>query len=219
MGRALFAIVFGTSCLSITSCQEPLENLSTFAVAAAPARFVTVEWTELTTDARGNGVEAESADGRALAYYYDAATDTLWFRLSIFGEIDPARPAVSISIDVDADQATGIPWYGTNSGFMFDKMLSVGPLEAAGALVRGYNGITNADGVTRRDWINERQGVLTFYVDAPGRAYIVGVARADISPNLATFHVIGSVGANALWNDDIGESGYATIDLEPPPAS
>ena len=48
----------------------------------------------------------------------------------------------------------------------------------------------------------------------PARAYIVGCARTDISPDLRRFNVIGSVGTNAQWNDDIGERGYATIDLD-----
>lgn len=174
-----------------------------------------IDWIELARDAAGDGERAGSADGRALAYHYDAETGTLWFRLEIYGEVDTQRPAVSIAIDVDADQSTGIPWYGANSGFTFDKMLSVGPLETEGDLVRGYNGITNADGVSRREWINERQGVLTFFVDTASRAYILGVARTDIAPDLRQFHVIGSVESNARWNDDIGEEGYATVELGP----
>jgi hypothetical protein len=39
------------------------------------------------------------------------------------------------------------------------------------------------------------------------------VARGDIAADLGRINVIGSVGANAKWNDDIGETGYATIDL------
>lgn len=213
LARGKLALVAGILCLSLASCRGP-QHLSTFAVTAAPDSISGLDWTDLATDARGDGDRADSADGRALAYYYDAIRDVLWFRLELYGTVDNERPAVSISIDVDGDQTTGISWYGANTGFTFDKMLSVGPLEPDGDLVRGYNGITNANGVSRREWINERQGVLTFFVDEPSRAYVVGCSRTDISPDLRRFNVIGSVGANARWNDDIGEQGYAAIDLD-----
>ena len=122
-------------------------------------------------------------------------------------------PAVSVSIDTDADQRTGIAWYGANSAFMFEKMLSVGPISREGELYTGYNGITNQEGVATGDWINEKQGVLAFHVDRASKAYFIGVKRSDIAPGLQRMHVIGSVGEKALWNDDIGEAGYATIDL------
>lgn len=55
----------------------------------------------------------------------------------------------------------------------------------------------------------------------PGRAAgcadqkenFLGAKRADIAPGLRKFHLIGSIGANALWNDDISDEGFATIEL------
>jgi hypothetical protein len=67
--------------------------------------------------------------------------------------------------------------------------------------------------VKTRNWINEKSGVITFYIDAVTDSYILGVKRTDIAPNFRRFNLIGSVGENAVWNDDIGEEGFATIEL------
>ena len=80
-------------------------------------------------------------------------------------------------------------------------------------MYNGYNGVTNQEGVSAGDWINEKQGVLAFHIDRASKSYFIGVRRLDIAPGLKSMHVIGSVGKNALWNDDIGEEGFATIDL------
>ena len=198
--------------LVLAACQGP-QNLSMFSIGPPPEHVRDFQWVHLAADEAGDGQRSDSADGKSFAFYHDAQTDTLWFRFQLHNPIDPERPAVSVSIDTDADQTTGIPWYGTNSEFTFEKMLSVGPLERVGDRVRGYNGVTNSDGVSRQQWINERRGVLAFYIDSSGNAYILGVSREDISPDLRRFNVIGSVGANARWNDDIGEAAFATVDL------
>ncbi|NKB90574.1 MAG: serine hydrolase [Acidobacteria bacterium] len=200
------------ACCLVAAC-APAGNLSTFDVEDAPAHGSNFEWSEIARDERGDGQREGSADGRTLAYFYDAADDMLWFRLEVFDASGIERPAVSISLDTDSDQTNGVAWYGTNKNFMVDVMLSVGPLEDEGDRVRGYNGITDAAGISSGDWINVMQANLTFYIDAPGNAYIVGVRRTDIAPDLERFNVIGSVGADARWNDDIGEDGYARVEL------
>lgn len=202
--------------LALAAGCAPAGTISVFDVGSPPAEVVAFPWIELATDPSGDGAREDSADGRALAYHHDRATDMLWFRLETFGGGEFEWPAVSISIDSDNDQSTGVAWYGANKDFMVDVMLSVGPLEAEGDQVRGYNGITDAEGIRQADWINVRDGNLTFYIDDSANAYIIGVARTDIDPGLGTFNVIGSVGADARWNDDIGDQGHANIVLPLP---
>lgn len=201
-----------TLCLFLMACQ-PSGHVSTFSMTPVPADVQNADWIMLTEDQAQDGRREDSADGKAFYYYYDQHTDTLWFKLELYNEISEEAPAVSVSLDIDLNQQTGIAWYGANSSFTFEKMLSVGPTSKEGTVYTGYNGITNAKGVTSREWINEKQGVLAFHVDHAGKAYYIGVKRTDIAPHLQQAHVIGSVGQHALWNDDIGETGYATIDL------
>ena len=61
--------------------------------------------------------------------------------------------------------------------------------------------------------MNVRSGGLILYVDAETQSYILGVARSEIAPGSSRVNVIGSVGMRARWNDDIGESGFATLTL------
>ena len=209
MKTTLFSLLL--CCFLFSACQRS-GHLSTFEINPLPAHVKQFAWVKLADDQAQDGRRKDSADGKALHYFYDAETDTLWFKLELYNAVSK-RPAVSISIDTDADQTTGIGWYGANSAFQFEKMLSVGPISQDGEVYTGYNGITNQEGVAAADWINEKQNVLAFHVDPADKAYFIGVKRADLMPERARIHVIGSVGANALWNDDIGETGYAEIDL------
>ena len=205
-------ISLSLACLLLAACERP-GHLSTFEINPLPSTVENFDWIKLAEDQAQDGKRTNLADGKAFYYYYDAQTDTLWFKLSLYNQVNEEAPAVSVSIDTDTDQRTGVAWYGANSAFMFDKMLSVGPIGREGELYTGYNGITNQEGVATSDWINEKQGVLAFHMDRAGKAYFIGVKRSDIGPGLERMHVIGSVGEKALWNDDIGETGYATIDL------
>ena len=189
------------------------KHVTSFDILRAPENIENLKWIKLADDPQGDGRNKNSADGKASYYFYDPASDMLWFRLGLYSKVDWDLPAISVSFDTDADQNTGIPWYGANSKFKFDKMLSVGPLEKRDGKYFGYNGITNAEGVKQRDWVNEKSSNLIFYIDDSSNSYIIGVKRSDISPSLHKFNVIGSVGQNGVWNDDIGDVSYATIDL------
>ncbi len=201
-----------TFCLLLLACQRP-RNLSTFEIKPLPPKVQNFDWVKLADDQAQDGQETSSADGKAFYYHYDVQADTLWFKLELYNDVSEDAPAVSVAIDIDTDQSTGIAWYGANSGFMFEKMLSVGPISKEDEMYNGYNGVTNQEGVSAGDWINEKQGVLAFHIDRASKSYFIGVSRLDVAPGLKSMHVIGSVGKNALWNDDIGEVGFATIDL------
>lgn len=185
---------------------------SSFEMSSITPKIKGFAWVQLLEDKAGDGKNKVSADGKSFSYFYEKETDMLWFRLETYNPINPNTPAVSVSIDIDANQNTGINWYGSNRKFTFEKMLSVGPIEKQGDKFIGYNGITNEQGVRERNWINENKNVIALYLDAESNAYILGVKRSEINPNLKKINVIGSVGANALWNDDVGES-FATIDF------
>lgn len=193
-----------------------LRNETVFEVRQITDRLRDAPWVSGGEDPEGDGQRSGFQDGRALSYWLDVERDTLWVRLRVYGEIDPELPAVSLSFDLDDDQETGIPWYGSNTTFHFEKMVSVGPVTRGNDRFVGYNGITDADGVRRRDWINERQGNIAFLLDPAGRSYIVGVALTDLGPRSSRLRFIGSVGHRATWNDDLIDQGYATVRVPQP---
>ncbi|HSS18891.1 MAG TPA: nuclear transport factor 2 family protein [Pyrinomonadaceae bacterium] len=188
-------------------------TLSTFKISSAPEVIKGFAWVKLADDAEGDGRVKQSADGKAFFYFFDRAMDMLWFRFDLYNDIDIDAPAVSVAIDTDANQSSGTNWYGANSTFKFEKIVSVGPTQRQGDKYVGYNGITNEKGVLERNWTNEKKEIVTFYFDRESRSYFMGIKRSDIDPSLVKINLIGSVGENALWNDDIGEDKYSTIDL------
>lgn len=184
-----------------------------FPVRQITDRLRSAPWSLAGEDPEGDGRRVGYQDGRALWFWLDAERDTLWVRLGVYGEIDEERPAVSLSFDLDDDQETGVAWYGSNTVFRFDKMVSAGPTRREGDRFIGYNGITDADGVRRREWINERQGNVAFLLDPAESAYIVGVALSDLEPRSSRVRFIGSVGHRATWNDDLIDRGSVVLTL------
>lgn len=188
-------------------------NFSTFDILPVPDNIRNFNWIKLMDDNKDDGRINESADGKSFAYFFDKATDMVWFKFDLYNQINPYAAAISVSLDTDADQSNGTNWYGKNSKFKLEKMLSVGPSKKQGTQYLGYNGITDEKGVQAQNWINVKSGNLIFYFDTQSNSYFLGVKRPDIDPNLHKFNVIGSVGQNTTWNDDIGEHGFATIEL------
>ncbi len=193
--------------------KENLKNLSEFTVERATDKIQGLPWQELLTDPEGDIGNKNSGDGKAFYYHYDQATQQVWFKLEQHNDINPSFPAVSISFDNDGDSENGAPWYGSNREFKVDGMISVGVVQNRWYDVLGYNGFTDAEGITTRNWLNGATGVIQFYVDPEGRSYYLAVDRKHFG-EAGSIRLIGSVGANALWNDDIGNSEVATIKLE-----
>ncbi len=188
--------------------------LETFKPALVPRAIQQFAWQKLLEDEEGDVRNKNSSDGKAFSYYHDVKTDSIWFKLETYNPITTINPAISVSIDHDNNQSNGALWYGTNRQFKVDLMLSAGPVRQ-GDGYDGYNGTTDAKGIQTSDWINVDINNVTFYFGVAERAYYLGVKRTDISPQLSKFNVIGSVGANSTWNDDIGKDGeFATITLK-----
>ena len=192
---------------------ENLQNLSEFTVEEATEKIKGLPWQELLTDPEGDISNNNSGDGKAFYYHHDQAAQQVWFKLEQHNYINPNFPAVSISFDSDGDSENGAPWYGSNRAFKVDGMISVGVVQNRWHDVLGYNGFTDAEGITTRNWLNGATGVIKFYVDAAGKSYYLAVDRKHFG-KAKSIRLIGSVGANALWNDDIGNSEVATIELE-----
>ena len=170
-------------------------------------------WQKVLDDKAGDGAGFATADGKSLSIYHDKITDSLWFKFETYTPISEESPAISVSIDTDGDQSTGIAWYGSNKKFKVDVMLSCGPTRK-GERYFGYNGLTDSNGIQHRNWLNVKQGNLSFYLDSELNAYYLAIKRTDILKSGTTFNFIGSVGDDATWNDDIGANGeYATFTL------
>ncbi len=199
-----FLLLISLSCSKLP--EVPIHEVSN--------KIQTFPWTLLSNDISGDASSGSDADGKALYYYFDQSTDTLYFKFELFEGFNTDAPAISLALDTDANQDNGTSWYGTNKAFNVDVMLSYGP-KLDGEKYFGYNGITDSTGIRNRDWINIKQGNLRFYLDVENDAYYLAAKKSDFAPNANKINLIGSVGANATWSDDIGKDGtYATIEFD-----
>lgn len=203
----------GTTVINDVSAQQSRRNpMTTFERHAIGEEIESLPWELLLEDGKADGKIETGADGKALYYYYDAKEDRLWFKIEAYEPIE-TFPAISVSIDTDANQQTGVGWYGDYKSFTFEKMISIGPVREVEGKMYGYNGITDQVGVRTRNWINYNSGVVSYFRGAKGKIFVVNVKREDIEPGLSKMNLIGSIGAKALWNDDIGNNTHATVDL------
>jgi len=155
-----------------------------------------------------------TADGKSMSYFFDKQSDMIWFKLETYTDTDTFSPAMSISFDTDCDQKTGTPWYGSNTKFTVDRMISASP-KRQGNGYEGFNGITDDKGIQLAQWTNIQEDNISFYFSPDEKCQYIGVKVSDIKPGMKKFNVIGSVGNNSIWNDDIGKDGiFATIELK-----
>lgn len=199
--------------VSINYGSFPKSEQIIFDVLPISEKVKSFTWNKIAEDKQGDGMRPTSADGRALSYFYEKETDMLWFKFELYNAIETEKPAVSLAIDVDADQNTGTNWWGTISTFKYDKVLNLGISEKIlETKVKGYNGITSNKAAIYQNWLNEKKNNLMFHLNKSENAYYLGVKRIDISPTAKKINIVGSVGANSQWNDDIGE-GFAPIEI------
>lgn len=204
-------VVLVLQAVFVAACARAQYPESTFPARSVPEWSRTVSWEKLSDDAAGDSRPRGGADGKAFWFHHDKATDTLWFKLEVYGDLDTTTAAVSVSFDLDGEQGNGLNWYGTNSAFTFDKMISVGLVRRSGDSHTGYNGFSQAGDVAIGRYLTGKLGTIAFIADREGKAYIIGVARADLGRHTDRIRVIGSVGRNATWNDDLMDKGFATI--------
>lgn len=192
-----------------------------FQVPIVPEKIKSVAWIKILEDEEKDGANLKAgrptgatADGKSLSYFFDKQSDMIWFKLETYTDTDTFSPAMSIALDTDFDQHTGAPWYGSNSKFTVDKMISAGP-RRQGDSYEGFNGITDEKGIRLSQWTNIVEDNISFYFSPDEKCQYVGVKVSDIKPGMKKFNVIGSVGNNSIWNDDIGKDGtFATIELK-----
>ncbi len=176
------------------------------------ARLPKATWTVLSEDPSDDVRDATLADGKTFAYWLDASTETVWFRFELHKNLHPEAFGVNLVVDDDADQATGTGWWGTNTVFTMDRLVTVWvTLEDNGKYI-GTVGVSDLDNLNQRDFAGLHRGGIDFVTLKDRDAIVVGLPASYLSDG-PRVNIIGAVGSNAVWNDDLQDEGYATIDL------
>ena len=166
-------------------------------------------WTVLTFDPKGDARDASLADAAQLSYQYDKQRDFLWFRVSLYGAPNEQTFGVNIVFDTGGDEAGKMNWWGANSAFKFDRLLTAWVTRGAEGY-QGTIGVGDPTGVQAKQFNNLLQNDLQIRV--AGDSIVIGVKRTDVTDKLK-LNLLASVGSNQQWNDDIPNTRFATIDL------
>ncbi|HYW72685.1 MAG TPA: alpha/beta hydrolase [Pyrinomonadaceae bacterium] len=169
-------------------------------------------YTVLAFDGKGDGRDASLADAAQLAYRYDQAEDTLWFRIGLYALPNRDTFGVNLLIDTGGDDATKMNWWGANKSFKFDRLVTASVTRGDKGFA-GTIGVGDVAGVKAGQMNNLRQNNLQIRVE--GDSIVIGVKRTDITDKMA-LKLIASVGSKEQWNDDLPNAGSAAIDLAKP---
>ena len=176
----------------------------------AQSELPDLQWIPLSDDPAGDGHHDDLADGAAFAWACDEATQTAWFSFTLHGDPDPAAFGVNVIVDSDGDQATGANWWGSNRQFTWDRLVTVWLTRGADGRYTGNLGVGDVAGVRQGDFASLHRGEIKFAIQPDDKSIIIGVPWSHLTEG-ELINVVGAVGSNSTWNDDLQEEGYATI--------
>jgi len=195
-----------------------LLSLTTAADAQSPVQKLTLTpletlsslpWQSLASDPKGDGLHPRLPDARELAYAIDARAGRIWFRVTLHDPLPDRWFGMNVALDIDGNPDNGATWWGTNK-FKFDRLVSA-YLYAGDGYWQGVAGVADADGAGRALFTNVTRDIAVA-VDRAAPAILLGVPRSALGGTVSV-RVIATVGSMLVNNDDVPDSGAATVTL------
>lgn len=181
------------------------------AFTAAPASALPPgPWTELASDAAGDGKQRSLPDAAALATCADPAHGRVWFRIALAGPLPERWVGLNLALDVDGDPANGMEWWGTNKAFHFDRLVTVYGL-ATGDGYEGSLGVADAAEVQAGNLSGSRDERVDVVLDRAHSALVVGIPAAALGAAGRPVRVVAAVGSAFAHNDDVPDDGAAVL--------
>lgn len=178
-------------------------------IVIAPGGAVAQVWTVVGFDAKGDARDPSLADAATLSYRYDKQQDFLWFRVSLYGLPNEQAFGVNLVFDTGGDETAKTNWWGANKAFKFDRLITAWVTRGTNGY-EGTIGVGDAAGAKAKQFNNLLQNDLQIRVE--GDSIIIGVKRTDVTDRLK-MNLLGAVGSNQQWNDDIPNAGSVAVDL------
>jgi hypothetical protein len=166
-------------------------------------------WISLASDPQGDGLRPPLPDAKELFYAIDAATDLIWFKVTLYGAVPERWFGMNVAFETDENPNNGRAWWGTNK-FNFDR-LGTAYLQKTGDDWHGYAGVSDN---TVRGSMNNVTMDVRVAVDREHPAILLGIPRAAIGA-MRTVRVIATVGSMMANNDDVPNEGSVVVTLRP----
>ncbi len=202
--------LFGFKKATISSATGIAMMITTMLLMSAYSCFAQVSWTSVNTDAQGD-VASGGTDGKELFYYYDAAADSLWFKVDIYATSNPSSNfGVNVMINIPGGGTTFNFW-GTSNMAAYQKLVTAWVTGTAPSSYSGTIGIANASGIGIGNYTNLHNNNLdiTFVSGASVHSIILGMPRTDLitdaemGGNSVTVAIAAATGLSTAWQDDV----------------
>lgn len=190
-----------------------MKNLYTSIIVLLCLNLSAQNWQTISTDVSGDGATAGLLDGTDFSYWYNASTDSLWFRVttSNLNGTNSQAMGVNIMVNIPGGSQTFNFWGSSNTD-PYHFLLTAWVTGSAPSAYSGTIGVANATGVSGQNYTNSSHNNLTIRVDIASKTIVVGLLRDDLIPdalfsgNSITVKTAAAVGSNQFWNDDIYSS-------------
>ena len=167
-------------------------------------------WTDLAADPERDGRMPMLPDATRLEAIPSAPGNMLWVRVTLRESPHDRWIGMNLAIDVDGDPANGFAWWGANSAFKFDRIVTVWCFRVADGC-QGFIGLADAAQAASGVFVAGGGEKLQFAIDRERRAFIVGVPRDVLGLQGKEIRLVAAVGSAILYGDDVPGQGAAII--------
>jgi hypothetical protein len=175
-----------------------------------PALLTGARWRELTRDPAGDGRSKTLPDALALSQWRDEKNGLVWIRVALAAPPPPEGIGVNVALDIDGDAQNGMAWWGTNTAFHFDRLVTAFLFDT-GSQWQGTIGIADAATVQAGDMMTGAFGLPRVILDRAGHTVSVGFPRAALGPGKAAVRAVVATGSPMVFNDDVPAEGTVRI--------
>ncbi|HSR99517.1 MAG TPA: CIA30 family protein [Kofleriaceae bacterium] len=180
-----------------------------------PRTLDRLAFSTIARDDRGDGTSPRLPDARELQLAVDPADDRVWFRFVLQSPPPTDAFGLNIALDIDGDPDNGGAWWGQNTAFHFDRLVTAYLSRGAGYW-QGFVGV--ADPAQAAAFAMDGcSSDVRVVIDPARRTLAAGVPRAALGlPAGGHVRLIGTVGSSFTFSDDVPAEGALEVDVPEP---
>jgi hypothetical protein len=167
-------------------------------------------WTQIASDPERDGKAASLPDATRLEVIPSTADKMIWVRVTLREAPNDRWIGINLALDVDGDPANGYAWWGTNTAFKFDRIVTVWCFRVADGC-QGYIGMADAAQAAAGNFVAGEGKHLRFAIDRERRALVLGVPRNLLGLKGTDVRLVVAVGSALLFSDDVPGQGAAVV--------
>ena len=177
---------------------------------AKPGSIPTAGWIDLGVDPERDGKMPSLPDATRLEAIPSASGNMLWLRVTLRERPHERWMGMNLALDVDGDPANGMAWWGTNTAFKFDRIVTVWCFRVAEGC-QGYIGLADATQAAAGTVVAGGGDRLQFSIDRERPGFVLGVPRNLLGVTATEIRLVAAVGSAVLYADDVPGQGAATV--------